>query len=200
MLVSSSVPILTILLPGKLAPSRHIVEPQSPLRKSAYCHDDTSQMYIPEVGNDLVAAVGLLLVLLGGTLGDFELVRVIDTVGTVGATTDLAAVCAVAKDLFLSVSSWLYIEALDLHSLQSHLRPRSGRFRTYILRQPCLVVCKRLEFGKSWMTVLFKGFQDALLRLLGHDATGPLYLKTYPAMPIGQLKGSAACRRWCPST
>ena len=55
--------------------------------------------YAPEVGNDLVTAIGDLLVLLGSALGDLESVLGIDGVARVGAATDLAAVGAVAENL-----------------------------------------------------------------------------------------------------
>lgn len=108
MLVSSSVPTFTILLPGKVAPSRHMVEPQSPLCVSAG-PTSRSTRYIPEVGDDLVAAIGLLLVLLGGALGDLKLVCIIDTIGAVGAATDLAAVSAVAENLFFPSANALLL-------------------------------------------------------------------------------------------
>lgn len=56
--------------------------------------------YIPEVRDDLVAAVRLLLVLLRGSLGDLEFVLGEDRVARVRATTDLAAIVAVAEDLY----------------------------------------------------------------------------------------------------
>jgi hypothetical protein len=139
MLVSSSVPTFTILLPGKVAPSRHMVEPQSPLCMSTLVCLEEHTQHIPEVGDDLVAAIGLLLVLLGGALGDLELVCVIDTVGAVGAATDLAAVGAVAENLFLESATVLKLGASSIRSLRTRLRPRSGRFRTCILRRPYLL-------------------------------------------------------------
>lgn len=50
------------------------------------------QLYIPKVGDDLIATVGDLLVLLGSSPGDLELVRIVDTVGAVGTATDLTAI------------------------------------------------------------------------------------------------------------
>lgn len=101
MLVSSRVPSLRILLPGNVAPSRHMVEPQSPLRHvSSLDLTRNNRSYIPKVGNNLVTTVGLLLVLLRCPFRDLELVRIIHTVGTVGTTTNLAAICAVAENLY----------------------------------------------------------------------------------------------------
>jgi hypothetical protein len=54
---------------------------------------------IPEVRNDLVTTIRLRLVLLRGALGDLELVLGVDGVAGVGASTDLAAVVAVAENL-----------------------------------------------------------------------------------------------------
>jgi hypothetical protein len=88
-------------LPGKVAPSRHMVEPQSPLDAVSTVSRWRLGEYIPEVRDDLVTTVGLLLVLLRSALGDLELVCVIDTVGAVGAATDLTSVCAVAENLRL---------------------------------------------------------------------------------------------------
>lgn len=62
--------------------------------------DDTGE-YIPEVGDDVVASVPDLFVLLGGALGDLEAVLGEDAVAGVGASSDLAAVDAMAKDLGL---------------------------------------------------------------------------------------------------
>jgi hypothetical protein len=55
--------------------------------------------YIPKVGDDLVAGVGDLLVLLRSALGDLEAVLGEDPVAGVGTASDLAAVDAVAEDL-----------------------------------------------------------------------------------------------------
>lgn len=54
---------------------------------------------VPEVGSHLVTAIGYLRVLLGGALGNLELVGVVDAVGAVSTATDLAAVSAVAQNL-----------------------------------------------------------------------------------------------------
>lgn len=79
--------------------------------------------------------------LLGSALGDLELVRVIDTVGAVSATTNLTAVHAMAKNLLLLPSAAEGINGDGyVRSQQIHLRPHSGRFRTCILRQPYLLV------------------------------------------------------------
>jgi hypothetical protein len=88
-------------LPSKVLPWRHMVEPQSPLcwvRKSFRITIE----YTPEVGDDLVSAVGHLLVLLWGALGDLEAVLGEDGVAGVGAATDFATVDAMAEDLCLS--------------------------------------------------------------------------------------------------
>lgn len=82
---------LTMRLPAKVLPSRHIVEPQSPLclvRKSL----ENATSYIPEVGNDLVTAVRNLLVLLWGTFGDLEPIIRVDGVAGISAATDLATI------------------------------------------------------------------------------------------------------------
>ena len=55
--------------------------------------------YVPEIGDDLITTICLLLMLFWGSLGDLELVRREDRVAGVGAATDLAAVIAVAEDL-----------------------------------------------------------------------------------------------------
>lgn len=106
---------------------------------SAHERLEESARYIPEVGDDLVTAIGLLLVLLGGALGDLELVRVIDTIGAVGATADLAAVGAVAENLFFPSVAVHDLGASYIRSLRTRLRPHSGCFRTYILRRPYLL-------------------------------------------------------------
>lgn len=96
--------------------------------------------YVPEVRDDLIASVGCLLVLLRGALGDFELVRIIDAVGAVGASTNLSAIGAVAQNLWSN--SQYNVEGLqdiDIRSQQTRLRPRSGHFRTCILRRPCWI-------------------------------------------------------------
>jgi hypothetical protein len=56
---------------------------------------------VPEVGDNLIARVGLLLVLLGRTLGDLELFAIVDAVGAVGRAGDLTAVEAMAENLRL---------------------------------------------------------------------------------------------------
>jgi hypothetical protein len=78
-----------------------MVEPQSPLDVVSTVSRWRLGEYIPEVRDDLVTTVGLLLVLLRSALGDLELVCVIDTVGAVGAATNLTTVCAVAENLRL---------------------------------------------------------------------------------------------------
>ena len=85
--------------PGRPAPSRQIVEPQSPLVQLARNTSDSSQSNIPEVGADDVAAVGLALVHLGRALGDLEVVTRVDGIGAVGRAAHLAAVEAVAERL-----------------------------------------------------------------------------------------------------
>jgi hypothetical protein len=90
-------------LPGKVAPWRHMVEPQSPLH---YSQDTAfkreSLQYIPEVGGDRVATIRLHRVLLRSALGDLEAVLAEDGVAGVRAATDLAAVLTVAEDLAAS--------------------------------------------------------------------------------------------------
>lgn len=78
-----------------------MVEPQSPLDVVSPVLLRQLREYIPEVRDDLITTIGLLLVLLRSALGDLELVCVIDTVGAVGAATDLTTVCAVAENLHL---------------------------------------------------------------------------------------------------
>jgi hypothetical protein len=84
--------------PGKVAPWRHMVEPQSPLHlvRASWT---LSAEYIPEVGDNLVTAIRNLLVLLGSALGDLEAVIGEDGVARVGASANLAAVDTVAENL-----------------------------------------------------------------------------------------------------
>jgi hypothetical protein len=88
-----------------------MVEPQSPLKMS----EDSSHTHslshvdgygsVPEVGDDLVARVGDLLVLLGCAAGDLELVRLVDAVGAVGRASDFTAIEAMAENLYERVST-----------------------------------------------------------------------------------------------
>lgn len=107
---------------------------------SALCRLGGYYESIPEVRDDLITTVGLLLVLFRGALGDLELVRIVDTVGAVGATTNLAAICAVTENLIRQSATGAHFEGIHIRSLQTPLQPRSGRFRTCILRRPCLLV------------------------------------------------------------
>lgn len=75
-----------------------MVEPQSPLHHVRRALVSTSN-YVPEFGNDLIAAVRRFLVLLGSTLGDLEALIGEDRVAGVRAATDLSAVLAVTQDL-----------------------------------------------------------------------------------------------------
>jgi hypothetical protein len=89
---------LTMRLPGKVAPSRHMVEPQSPLqliRRSS----TRSAEYIPEVGDNFVTAIRDFLVLLRSALGDLEAVVGENGVAGVGASADFAAVDTMAENL-----------------------------------------------------------------------------------------------------
>lgn len=62
---------LMITLLGKEAPSRHMVEPQSPLLDVSWTLE-YSVGDVPEMRNDLVTTITLCLVLLCGTLGNLE--------------------------------------------------------------------------------------------------------------------------------
>lgn len=117
-----------------------MVEPQSPLDVVSVVSRWHLGKYIPEVRDDLVTTVGLLLVLLRSSLGDLELVCVIDTIGAVGAATDLTTVCAVAENLRLGQSLESSHKGTYIRSLPTLRPPRSGRFRTCILRGPYLLL------------------------------------------------------------
>jgi hypothetical protein len=56
-------------------------------------------IHIPEIGDDLVAAIGHLLVLLRRALSDLETILRVDCVTGVRAASDLAAIGAVAENL-----------------------------------------------------------------------------------------------------
>lgn len=62
--------------------------------------------------------------LLGSSLGDLELIRVIDTIGAVGATTNLAAVCAMTEDLCLQSAAGMNIRGVH-HTLAADSPPAS---------------------------------------------------------------------------
>ena len=117
-----------------------MVEPQSPLAVISHVLLRRLREYIPEVRDDLVTTVGLLLVLLRSALGDLELVCVINTVGAVGAATDLTTVCAVAENLRLGQLPESSHQGTYVRSLPTLHPPRSGRFRTCILRGPYLLL------------------------------------------------------------
>ena len=63
-----------IILPGKLSPWRHMVEPQSPLYNIRSCIH-AFQCYEPEVGNNLISTVCLRFVLLWSSLDHLESIR-----------------------------------------------------------------------------------------------------------------------------
>jgi len=113
-----------------------MVEPQSPLDVVSIVPRWRLGECIPEVRNDLITTVGLLLVLLRSALGDLELVCVIDTVGAVGAATDLTTVCAVTENLRLGQLPASAHKDTYVRSLPTLHPPRSGRFRTCSLRRP----------------------------------------------------------------
>lgn len=54
---------------------------------------------VPEIGNNLVAAISLLLVLLGRSFGDLEAIRREQRIARMRAASDLAAIQAIAEDL-----------------------------------------------------------------------------------------------------
>ena len=98
-------------LPAKVAPSRHMVEPQSPLYMVSK-NFKIAAGFIPEVGNDLIATVSLLLMLLWGALGDLEPILGVDGVARVSAAANLTAVGAVAEDLKTRQRTTLLEDAL----------------------------------------------------------------------------------------
>jgi hypothetical protein len=141
-------------LPGKVAPSRHMVEPQSPLQlvrniSTAYAE------YTPEVGDDLVSAICDLLVLLRGTLRDLEAVIGENGIAGVGASANLAAVDAMTKDL-MDCQSVLYPWKHYLRWPRCCPAPRSGHCRTCIHQKAscwvglvCWVKCLLYKGGSN---------------------------------------------------
>ncbi|KAH4012232.1 hypothetical protein HBI70_196810 [Parastagonospora nodorum] len=100
---------LTMRLPGNAPPSRHMVEPQSPLDELAPYTSGLPQ-YIPEVGDDLLARVCDLLVLLRRALGDLEAVLGEYAVAGERASANLAAVGAMAENLHPIISNYPHPE------------------------------------------------------------------------------------------
>lgn len=127
---------LMIRFPGKLAPSRHMVDPQSPLFLVSRGYKTTGRT-IPEVGDDLVTTISYLLVLLWGSLGDLETILGKYRVTGIGASANLTAVQAMTKDLDRPSAL-----CLEHYHLSYHLRwlrycrlPHSGHCRTYSYRK-----------------------------------------------------------------
>ena len=75
-----------------------MVEPQSPLY-NVRRYPEYPQCYLPEVGDDFVSGVSLLLVLLWGSLCNLERILRVDLVAGVGCASDLSAIEAMAKNL-----------------------------------------------------------------------------------------------------
>lgn len=82
-------------LPAKVVPSRHMVEPQSPLQQ---VRNDFRIFvgHVPKARDDFVATIGYLFVLLWGALGDLESIIRKDGIAGVGAAANLATVDTVA--------------------------------------------------------------------------------------------------------
>jgi hypothetical protein len=74
-------------------------------------------------------------VLFRGALGDLELVFGVDGVAGVGASTDLAAVVAMAENLPQQLATAINFQSQHVRSPRCRLGPRNGRYRTYILRK-----------------------------------------------------------------
>ena len=107
------------------------------------------QRYTPKIGDDLIAAIRDLLVLLRCSLGDLEALIGEDGVAGVGAATDLAAVETMTENLRHPLPNAKdNLAHVHIRWPRCLLLLRSGHYRTCIHRKAfCLKSLKELSWA-----------------------------------------------------